>query len=304
MSRQYFIHIDDVVEFDVLLVVLFGVIALMFSEINTCVVLVTYGFLTLRAQSRRRRSTLRTYSIQSKVPGQIEKLHFLVGHHDETCKDHIRMNTNYFNCLCYLLRNLGGLMDTCHVSIRYKISKHFNLVLNTLLKLYNGCLGALDSTYIPVNVPHPNISRYRNRKWNVSVNVLDVCDHHMNFVFVLVGRVQRRIVGFFMMHSLVQMYSIVGYTMDGNYDATHNGRERKRVGSTTRWVWTFVEECELMHTSKELVLKGHKCDNGFRSGYLTILENNLGAKFPGTYLKEELHINSKDTCLEETICLS
>ncbi|KAL8501436.1 hypothetical protein ACS0TY_020823 [Phlomoides rotata] len=91
----------------------------------------------------------------------------------------------------------------------------------------------------------------------------------------------------------IDQYSIAGYTMDGNYDATHNGRERKRVGSTTRWVWTFVEEYELMHTSKELVLKGHKCDNGFRSCYLTILENNLGAKFPGTYLKEELHINSK-----------
>ncbi|KAL8524161.1 hypothetical protein ACS0TY_013938 [Phlomoides rotata] len=48
-----------------------------------------------------------------------------------------------------------------------------------------------------------------------------------------------------------------------------------------------------MHTLKELVLKGIKCDNGFRSGYLTILENNLGAKFPGTGLKGEPHINSK-----------
>ncbi|KAL8472533.1 hypothetical protein ACS0TY_029659 [Phlomoides rotata] len=69
-------------------------------------------------------------------------------------------------------------------------------VLNTLLKLYNvllvtpepvpedsndyrwkhfkGCLGALDGTYIPVRVPHSDIPRYRNRKGNVSVNVMVV----------------------------------------------------------------------------------------------------------------------------------
>ncbi|KAL8548313.1 hypothetical protein ACS0TY_007586 [Phlomoides rotata] len=120
--------------------------------------------MNLRAQSRRRMSTSSTYSTRNKVPGQIEKLHFLVGHHDETCKDHIRMNTNCFNRLCYLLRNLGGLRDTRHVSISehvaifltalshhtknrvikhsfkrsgYTISKHFNGVLSTLLKLYN-----------------------------------------------------------------------------------------------------------------------------------------------------------------------
>ncbi|KAL8543422.1 hypothetical protein ACS0TY_004094 [Phlomoides rotata] len=44
---------------------------------------------------------------------------------------------------------------------------------------------------------------------------------------------------------------------------------------------------------KDLVWRGHKCDNGFRSGYLTILENHLVGKFPGTDLKEEPHINSK-----------
>ncbi|KAL8501642.1 hypothetical protein ACS0TY_020954 [Phlomoides rotata] len=38
----------------------------------------------------------------------------------------------------------------------------------------------------------------------------------------------------------------------------------KRIGSTTRRVWIFAEECELMHILKELVLKGNKCDNGFR----------------------------------------
>ncbi|KAL8543421.1 hypothetical protein ACS0TY_004093 [Phlomoides rotata] len=199
-SLYYIVQMDDDVELDVLLVVLFGLIALMFSEINNCVLLMSYIFMNSRAPSRRR----------------------TVGQNDETCKDHIRMNTDCFNRLCYLLRNLGGLRDTRHVSISeqvsffltalshhtknyvikhsfkrsgYTISKHFNSVLNTLLKLYTvllvtpepGCLGALDGTYIPVRVPHSDIPRYRNRKGNVSINVLAVCDHYMNFVFILSG---------------------------------------------------------------------------------------------------------------------
>ncbi|KAL8519612.1 hypothetical protein ACS0TY_010517 [Phlomoides rotata] len=163
MSHQYVIQMDDDVKLDVLLVVLFGLIALMFSEINNCVLLMSYIFLNSCAPSRHRTTTLHTYSIRSKVPSQIEQLHFLVGQNDETCKDHIRMNTDCFNRLCYLLRNLGGLRDTRHVSISeqvsifltvlshhtknrvikhsfkrsgYTISKHFNTVLNTLLKLY------------------------------------------------------------------------------------------------------------------------------------------------------------------------
>ncbi|KAL8494112.1 hypothetical protein ACS0TY_025050 [Phlomoides rotata] len=67
----------------------------------------------------------------------------------------------------------------------------------------------------------------------------------------------------------------------------------KRVGATTSRVWTFVEECKLMNALKELVSKGHKCDNGFRSGYLLLLENMLSIKFPGSNLKGEPHINSK-----------
>ncbi|KAL8507684.1 hypothetical protein ACS0TY_018284 [Phlomoides rotata] len=71
------------------------------------------------------------------------------------------------------------------------------------------------------------------------------------------------------------------------------GRGRKRGGSTTHRMWTFGEECELMCALKDLVVKGNECDNGFRSGYLLLLENKLVAKFPGTDLKGEPHINSK-----------
>ncbi|KAL8545625.1 hypothetical protein ACS0TY_005670 [Phlomoides rotata] len=88
-------------------------------------------------------------------------------------------------------------------------------------------------------------------------------------------------------------YPIVDFTIDGKPEVQRGIRGRKRGGSNTRRVWTFAEECELIHGLKDLVVKGNKCDNGFRTGYLLILENWLTAKFPGTDLKGEPHINSK-----------
>ncbi|XP_012851102.1 PREDICTED: putative nuclease HARBI1 [Erythranthe guttata] len=91
----------------------------------------------------------------------------------------------------------------------YTVSKHFNSVLLALLKLhemllitpkpvdelcenerfshFKGCLGALDGTYIGCRVPYLDKPRYRNRKGNVSINVLAVCDDNMNFIYLLTG---------------------------------------------------------------------------------------------------------------------
>ncbi|KAL8483724.1 hypothetical protein ACS0TY_026417 [Phlomoides rotata] len=114
-----------------------------------------------------------------------------------------------FGLIAQVVREIGFLKLRRQFKRRYPISKHFNLVLNTLLKLYNvllvtpehvpedsndyrwkyfkGCHGSLDNTYIPVRVPHPDIPQYRNHKGNVSVNVLVVCDQQINFIFVLSG---------------------------------------------------------------------------------------------------------------------
>ncbi|KAA0051864.1 retrotransposon protein [Cucumis melo var. makuwa] len=46
-------------------------------------------------------------------------------------------------------------------------------------------LGALDDTYIKVNVPASDQLRYRTRKRNVAMNFLGVCDTKGYFVFVL-----------------------------------------------------------------------------------------------------------------------
>ncbi|KAG6399625.1 hypothetical protein SASPL_141106 [Salvia splendens] len=50
-----------------------------------------------------------------------------------------------------------------------------------------GCLGALDKTYINVRIHLADISRYRNRKGQITTNTLVVCDQHLQFVYVLPG---------------------------------------------------------------------------------------------------------------------
>ncbi|CAI9286244.1 unnamed protein product [Lactuca saligna] len=49
------------------------------------------------------------------------------------------------------------------------------------------CLGAIDGTYIEVNVLDSYKPRYRTRKGNIAVNVLGVYNRDMNFVYVLAG---------------------------------------------------------------------------------------------------------------------
>ncbi|XP_010044171.2 protein ALP1-like [Eucalyptus grandis] len=89
------------------------------------------------------------------------------------------------------------------------ISRYFNLVLNAVIRMHSvllvspepvpeeyaderwkwfkGCLGALDGTYIRVRVPEVDKPRYRNRKGEITSNVLGVCSRDMRFVYVLPG---------------------------------------------------------------------------------------------------------------------
>ncbi|XP_057770768.1 uncharacterized protein LOC130990562 [Salvia miltiorrhiza] len=52
---------------------------------------------------------------------------------------------------------------------------------------FQGCLGALDGTYIDVMVPNKDKPRYRTRKGHISTNTLAVCDRYLKFVYVLPG---------------------------------------------------------------------------------------------------------------------
>ncbi|XP_073119890.1 uncharacterized protein [Henckelia pumila] len=91
----------------------------------------------------------------------------------------------------------------------HTVSSHFHEVLRCVLKLhplllvkptpvedncssetwkwFKGCLGALDGTYVSVQVPNKDKARYRTRKGTTALNVLGVCDRNMNFIYALTG---------------------------------------------------------------------------------------------------------------------
>ncbi|XP_075514179.1 uncharacterized protein LOC142549226 isoform X2 [Primulina tabacum] len=61
----------------------------------------------------------------------------------------------------------------------------------------------------------------------------------------------------------------------------------------TRRTWSAHEEEVLIEALKEVISKGWKSENGFKAGYLTLLENSMRAAIPGTNLCGNPHINSK-----------
>nr|XP_017250751.1 PREDICTED: uncharacterized protein LOC108221380 [Daucus carota subsp. sativus] len=54
-------------------------------------------------------------------------------------------------------------------------------------KYFKNCLGALDGTYVSVQVPSKDRERYRTRKGHLAMNVLGVCSPDMQFIYVLPG---------------------------------------------------------------------------------------------------------------------
>jgi hypothetical protein len=66
---------------------------------------------------------------------------------------------------------------------------HSTIILHTYI-LYlciKNCLGALDGIHIRVRVPLDDKPRYRNRKGEITTNVLGVCSQKKQFIYILAG---------------------------------------------------------------------------------------------------------------------
>ena len=70
--------------------------------------------------------------------------------------------------------------DASTISDRIKLNNKF-------YPYFKDCLGALDGSHIPINVPSKQQHPWRNRKGFLSQNVLAVVDFNMNFSYVLPG---------------------------------------------------------------------------------------------------------------------
>ncbi|KAI3461571.1 hypothetical protein Pfo_018234 [Paulownia fortunei] len=168
------------------------------------------------------------YNMVSRIPKQVNHLRDLIQISDTYCLNNLRMSRNTFGRLCYLLQNVGGLVPNRNVGINkqlamfiivlahhkknqivgfdytrsgHTVSKHFNVVLNSIIKLQplllvdpkpiaEDCTNerwkwALDGTHIDVMVWVFDKARYHNRKWDIFMNVLGVCDSNMKFIYVI-----------------------------------------------------------------------------------------------------------------------
>ncbi|GFP95474.1 hypothetical protein PHJA_001691700 [Phtheirospermum japonicum] len=65
------------------------------------------------------------------------------------------------------------------------------------------------------------------------------------------------------------------------------------LGRSSRRAWSFEEDSVLVDGVKDLLLRGWKPDNDFKSGYAMILEKHMKQHFPGTDIKAKSHITSK-----------
>ncbi|KAL8541930.1 hypothetical protein ACS0TY_002978 [Phlomoides rotata] len=217
---------------------------------------------------------------------------------DEDCRDQLRMDPHHTKnrCVKFSFKWSGQT-----------VSKHFHTVLNSVLGLhamflikpqpiteddidprwqsFQGFLGALDGTYIDVHVPITEKGRYRNRKGQVSVNVLGVCDKNMRFVYVLTGwegsaadsRVLRNAIN---RENGLKVPIGTRSFLRGVYKFD-NGLCWQTCG--TRWrededcSWAFEEDALIMCLTN-VVIEGWKSDNGFKAGFLRELEKEIFGK--------------------------
>ncbi|KAA0054744.1 putative nuclease HARBI1 [Cucumis melo var. makuwa] len=91
------------------------------------------------------------------------------------------MDRRCFAILYHLLRTITGLTSTKVVDVEEMVAMFLHILA------YDNCLGALDGTYIKVNVPVSDRARYRTRKGEVATNILGACDTKEDFFYVLAG---------------------------------------------------------------------------------------------------------------------
>ena len=65
--------------------------------------------------------------------------------------------------------------------------KHFSFIYDSYDFYTQGCIGALDETYINVRVPVADAPRCRNRKGHITTNTLAACDPQLRFIYLLPG---------------------------------------------------------------------------------------------------------------------
>ncbi|KAI4347991.1 hypothetical protein L6164_008757 [Bauhinia variegata] len=191
------------------------------------------------------------------------------------------------------------------------ISRYFNLALNSVLRLqetllrapdpvpedclderwkwFKSCLRALDGTHIEVNVPIIDKPRYRNRKGDISTNVLGVCSKDMKFIYVLTGWEGSALDSRVLRDAISRRNGLIVPTgMESKSNIQHINKKKR-----DRRQWSNQEDEALLDILIEAAYQGQRCDNRqFKTYTLKMAEAKMDEKFPGCGIKVKLHIES------------
>uniref|UniRef100_A0A9I9EG92 DUF8040 domain-containing protein n=1 Tax=Cucumis melo TaxID=3656 RepID=A0A9I9EG92_CUCME len=101
------------------------------------------------------------------------------------CCESIRMHSRTFAILCHIHRTVAGLSSIEIVDVEEMVAMFLHVLVHDVKN--NNFLGALDGTYIKVNVPAADCPMFKMRKEEIATNLLGICDIKGNFVYVLAG---------------------------------------------------------------------------------------------------------------------
>ncbi|KAF7839384.1 protein ALP1-like [Senna tora] len=98
------------------------------------------------------------------------RLRSLVYSNDSNCYNVLRIYRNTFDRLCSMLDEIGVLKPTKHMLVDEQVA-----------------MCALDGTHVKIRVGPKEQTRFRNRKGDVTINILGVCSQDAQFIYVMSG---------------------------------------------------------------------------------------------------------------------
>ncbi|KAL0316955.1 UNVERIFIED_CONTAM: hypothetical protein Scaly_2867400 [Sesamum calycinum] len=123
---------------------------------------------------------------------------------------------------------------------------------------FQGCLGALDGTYIDIRVPADDKALYHTHKGSIAVNVLGVCDRDLNFIYVLSGWEGK----------IIELFYVAGcyYLRDSGYT--------NRDGFLTPYRDKFIRQAMPIDPFENMVAENVLSSDGDNVEYLDSVDAN------------------------------
>lgn len=84
----------------------------------------------LEKQCHVPRRAAASYTMTARLNSQLSHLHMIIDVGDVQCVVSLRMNRHAFGRLCYLLSNIGGLVDSRYVRVQEKVAMFLSILVH------------------------------------------------------------------------------------------------------------------------------------------------------------------------------